>query len=299
MSNFARTPIKMIFIICICFGVSLSGAIAASQTPPKGCPLQVSVQQADAFVRGQIAELASASAPLIQKMQAISNKAKKPGVSIGKQLSAQDARRFNKARHKYIQIGGQQLYLGHFKRDVHLIAATYDVAKMADLYEMKKSDLADASPLRFYYTVLEALRIAQPRVSVTPLVSVGIGCDPEAGLYWEEQILERQLADEGADQRYVNMIFDVERLRTFYRLSWNLLIDGTKDVRATKWVGGNAKSPNTFKLWLMSSGAAIQRMYNAIIPYVDKNLPAEEDIEASFMQKEAQNVARDYPVLKK
>jgi hypothetical protein len=45
----------------------------------------------------------------------------------------------------------------------------------------------DADPRRFYFTVLKGLRVAQPRTPRTPLIGVGIDCDPEAGLYFEEE----------------------------------------------------------------------------------------------------------------
>ena len=56
-------------------------------TKPQGCPLQVAVEQVDQFVDNQSLELSQASGPLLQEMGSISNKATKPGIPIGKQLS--------------------------------------------------------------------------------------------------------------------------------------------------------------------------------------------------------------------
>ena len=110
------------------------------------------------------------------------------------------------------------------------------MAKFVDLYNMKKEQLGDASPLRFYLVILDMLRITQPRVSPTQLIKTGIACDPEAGLFWEEQFYQQQLAQYGADQKLSTMIFDIELLRTLYQLSWNVFNKGISDVRATKWV---------------------------------------------------------------
>ena len=186
---------------------------------PKGCPLEFALRQVDDFVRDQMGKYAEASMPLLEGMDAINNKAPKPGISIGDQLSPKDIDRFNQLRHLNIQLDVEKLRLSDFQRDAHIIYETYEVAELSDLYETKIENLGEADPRRFYFVVLQGLRIAQPRTTRTPLVNVGIECDPEAGLYFHEEFYQQELAKSGANQRIVNLIFDIERLRTLYQLN--------------------------------------------------------------------------------
>ena len=291
---------RRVFVTCAFVILSAQNAIAQSLTPPKtqGCPFEISLQQVDSFVAKRVGEIAGTSSQYLEEIQTINAKATKPGVAIGKQLSPQDVNRFNDLTHANILIGVEKLDFDNFRRDVQIISETYKIAKLVDLYELKKEDLGNASPLRFYYSVLEMLRIAQSRVSRTTLISVGIACDPEGGLFWEEELYQNQL-QYGADQRLVNLIFDIERLRTFYQLSWNLFNKGVADVKAAKWVGDTPNAPNTIDPYINSAGTAVQNIYKIIIPYIDKQLPSETAFETLFMQRVRQNAERDYPATKK
>lgn len=287
--------------------MALIGAILAASNSArsdtsggaKGCPLEIAVQQTDAFVRNQMSKYSDLSIPILDEQNAISSKASKPGISIGDQLSRKDQDRYNQLRHIKIQIDAERLQLSDFGRDVRLIYETYKVAELSDLYETKIDSLGDADPRRFYFKVLQGLRIAQPRTMQTPLVSVGIECDPEAGLYSFEEIDQQQIAKYGADQRFVNLIFDIERLRTLYQLSWNLFNKGIDDLRATTWNGDTPNSPDSITPMIATSTAATQNIYKAIIPYIKKQLPSEVTFEMRFMEAKIQQAGRDYPVQKK
>jgi hypothetical protein len=122
---------------------------------------------------------------------------------------------------------------------------------------------------------------------------------PEAGLYFQEEFNQRDLAKSGADQRIVNLIFDIERLRTFYQLSWNVFNKGIGDVRATTWKEDEPTSPDSITPMIATSSAAMQNIYKAIMPYIDKQLPSKKALEARFMQTKAQQINRDYPTQKK
>jgi hypothetical protein len=78
----------------------------------------MAIRQVDDFVRAQMADYAAKSQPLLQEMDAIANKASKPGVSIGDQLSANDRDLYNRMRHANIQLGGERGLMsdrcGHF-----------------------------------------------------------------------------------------------------------------------------------------------------------------------------------------
>ena len=51
------------------------------------------------------------------------------------------------------------------------------------------TDGRDADPRRFYFTIPQGPRIAQPPTPRTPLISVGIECDPEAWSIFSGRIL--------------------------------------------------------------------------------------------------------------
>jgi hypothetical protein len=177
-------------------------------------------------------------------------------------------------------------------------STSYEVAELANLFETKIESLGEADPRRFYFVVLQGLRIAQPRTIRTTLVNVGIECDPEAGLYFQEEFYQRELATSGANQGVVNLILDIERLRTFYQLSWNVFNKGIDDVRATTWKGDEPTSPDSITPMIATSSAATQNIYKAIMPYIDKQLPSKKTLETRFMQAQVQQVTRDYPVQK-
>ena len=284
----------------LCLALLAFPAVTYGETSdsPKmqGCPLDVAVQQVDKFVDDKMYELSAASGPLIEGMGELMKKATKQGVPIGNQLSPIDVQRFNDLRHKTVMLNAEKTQFSNLKRDVHVISAIYDVAKLYDMFDLDISQLDEVSPLKFYLSILGALRNAQPKVSLTPIVSVGIDCDPEAGLYFEESFNQQELAKGGANQRVVNMIFDIERIRTLYQFSWNAFDKGLKDLRATTWTGDKPNTPDSIGPWVSSSSAAIQNIYKTVIPFIDKNVPSDAQVETSFMARQAQDASKDYPV---
>jgi hypothetical protein len=196
-------------------------------------------------------------------MENLISKARKPGVPVRDQLTPKDLNRYNQLRHAQIQLDAERSEFSNFQRDVHVIAETYKVAELADLYETSVESLGDADPRRFYFTILTELRIAKPRTPRTPLISVGMDCDPEAGLFFEEEFNQQQLAKIGANQRLVDLVFDIERLRTFYQLSWNLFNKGIDDVRATTWSGDSPSTPDTITPMIDASSTAMSDVRRA------------------------------------
>ncbi len=285
-------------VLCLAFFAFPAVTHGENSDSPKmqGCPLDIAVQQVDKFVDDKMYELSAASGPLIDGMGELTKKATKQGVAIGNQLSPIDVQRFNDLRHRIVMLNAEKSQFSNLKRDVHVISAIYDVAKQYDMFDLDISQLDDVSPMKFYLSILGALRNAQPRISLTPIVSVGIDCDPEAGLYFEEAFNQQELAKGGANQQIVNMIFDIERIRTLYQLSWNAFDKGMKDLRATTWTGDKPNTPESIGPWVSSSSAAIQNIYKTVIPFIDKNVPSDAQIETSFMARQAQNVSTDYPV---
>jgi hypothetical protein len=194
---------------------------------------------------------------------------------------------------------GERLVVSNFQRDVYLINETYNVAKLADLYEISMESLGDADPRRFYFKVLQLLRVAQPRTPRTLLISTGVECDLEAGLFFEEEFNQQQLAEAGADQRLVNLVFDIERIRTLYQLCWNVFTKSIDDVRTTTWKGDLPNAPDSITPMIASSDTATQNMFRAIIPYIDNQLPSEIQLETQYLDERRRQTLHDYPVQRK
>ena len=235
--------------------------------------------------------------PLLSAMTAISQKAQDPNVAIGKQLSTADLSHFNEIRTKLALVIAQRLKVSNFQRDLHLLAETYRAAELADLYDVKSETLGTDDPRKFYLTILEMLRIAQPRAPRTPLIKSNIECDLETALFLMEEVNQQQLSKNAImSQRMVNLISDIERLRTFYQLSKNLLEKGLAEFRgATLEVGGEAKFPNMVEPYITSSFPAVQLMYKHVVPYIAKQHPSDQAIETAFQGEQKKQIEKDYP----
>jgi hypothetical protein len=94
----------------------------------------------------------------------------------------------------------------------------------------------------------------------------------------------------------VNLVFDIERLRTLYQLCWNLFNKGLDDVRATTWKDDTPNSPDSITPMISVSSAATQSMFKVIIPYIDQQLPSKVALEARFKAKQRREAEQDYPV---
>jgi hypothetical protein len=198
-----------------------------------------------------------------------------------------------------MQSAAERLIISDYQRDVHVVYDTYKIANLADLYEVRLEDLSDGDPRRFYFTILNKLRVAQPRAPQTPQISAVIECDPEAGLFFEQEFNRRQLAKVGAEQRLVNLVFDIERLRTLYQLSWNLFTKSLDEGRATTWNGDKPNSPDRINPMIATSSTATQNMYKTIVPYIDQQFPSELRFETRFLAKVRRQAEQDYPVKQK
>jgi hypothetical protein len=283
---------------------ALGAMTAVAETTDKpndnvGCPFELSIQRVDQFVQGRTAELAGLENSLLQQMAAISAKAEKPGRAIRDQLSATDIEAFNRIRHRLIQLQVEGVKYSNFERDVHVIVGTLEVARLADLYEVSKTDLTEADPRRFYFIILDSLRIAQPRAVGTPRIDNGISCDPEAGLFFEESFNKQELGKRGMDeQRLVDLNKDIERLRTFYQLSYLRLNKEIDDTRATRWKGDTPDMPDSVSPAIEVSGVSMQQMWTAIVPYIDKQFPSEKTFEAAYLARLNAATQREHPTVK-
>jgi hypothetical protein len=182
---------------------------------------------------------------------------------------------------------------------VHVVAEVLAVAKLADLYEIKQSDIQRDDPRQFYYKILLMLRANEPQVSQTPRVDFGIDCDPEAGLFWEEDFALHQLAKGGdLDPYMTNLVSDIERIRTLYQLCWKLFNHGTEDIHGTRWNGDEAYTPDSISLMINGSNEVTKRLYNIVIAYIDAQMPSEKEFQAKHQQRVTDEANRKFPTKK-
>jgi hypothetical protein len=264
------------------------------------CEIRNVVSQTDASTEAVMVEYGKRYEPLLSAMTAISQKAQNANVAIGKQLSTADLNHFNEIRTKLALIIAQRLKTSNFQRDVHVLAETYHAAEIADLYDVKAETLGADDPRKFYLTILEMTRIAQPRAPRTPLIKSNIECDLEAALFLMEEFNQQQLSKNAVmSQRMVNFIADIERLRTLYQLSRNLLDKGLAEFRgATVAVGGDAKFPNIIEAYIAASFPATQLMYKHITPYIAEQYPSDQALETAFQAEQKKQIEKDYPASK-
>jgi hypothetical protein len=89
----------------------------------------------------------------------------------------------------------------------------------------------------------------------------------------------------------VNLIFDIERLRTLHQYSKNLLEKGLAEFRgATVAVGGEAKFPNIIEPYIVASFPATQLMYKHILRTRRSRM--------AFQGEQKKQIERDYPASK-
>ena len=71
------------------------------------------------------------------------------------------------------------------------------------------------------------------------------------------------------------------------------------DVRATTWKGDLLNAPDSITPMISASDTATQNMFKAIIPYIDKQLPSEIELETRYLDKRKRQAVDDYPVQRK
>jgi hypothetical protein len=174
------------------------------------------------------------------------------------------------------------------------------VAKLADLYDVKQSDLGQDDPRQFYYKVLLMLRANQPKPPRTAQVRIDIKCDVEAGLYWEEEDSLHQLAQQDVTAPQMSLLVaDIERLRSLQQAFWKIFNHGAADVRAIRWSGDEPYIPDTMTPLVEGSDDLTKRLYKIVVAYIDERLPTDKEFEAKFRQKMAEKAERDNPLTDK
>jgi hypothetical protein len=290
---------KMLFVFLLIISATPSFAATDSKgaETPKGCPLPDAVRSVDEFVDGRNSEIAEISSHALSEQSAAVANANQPGVAVGRQMTAEEQDRFNIARHAMIQTTIEAVNLSDFQRDVHVISEVFGVAKLADLYDVKQSDLGRDDPRQFYYKILLMLQANQPKPTRTALIRSGIDCDPEAGLFMEEEFASRQIAQNSVlAPQMQELVADIERLRVLYQVVWKTFGHSADDVRAMRWNGDDPFIPDTVTPMIEGSDDVSKRIYKIVVAYIDSQMPTETTFEARHRQKIGEKAERDFPL---
>jgi hypothetical protein len=280
--------------------ISIVGCVSAhAQTTtqlPAGCNFGISIHKAYEFVDSQMAEYAERSEAILADVQSLKYRVQRPdvivpGVPKGEALTRDDNEKLTELKRQFVSISAKMSIMSNYKRDIQVVAETYRVTRLADLHGISKEDLADTDPRKFYFEILQRLRVSQPVTSRTPQLRQETNCDLEAGLYLEEELTRRRLGKAG-DFRFrktadvkglVNLISDIERLRNLYELSRNLLTRGIADVPGTLVPG---EPSNSIGSYIAASNAEIQSMHSTIVPYIDQQFPSDWSLEQGLWHRE-------------
>jgi hypothetical protein len=287
--------------IALVFLLTLYGRVHAEEQKspdiPRGCPFSEAVRQVDTFVDGRIDGFGTVTIQALNTMAEASANATKPGIPIGQQMSKEDSAQFQGARHMLITVQSLVYHLSAFKRDVHVIAETYQVSKYADLYEVSYESLGQYDPRRFYYMVLDLIRKAQPLAMQQGIIDHGVKCDPEAGLFFEEEFNRGQLSKAGINPAHiVKLIEDIQRLRSLYQVVWVAFDQGSDEVANTTWNGDDtSNTPALLEPAISHLPSSGQVMWKTVMPFISEQMPTEKDFEVQFQIKYKNAVEKEYP----
>lgn len=171
------------------------------------------------------------------------------------------------------------------------------MAKLADLYGVKQSDLGRDDPRQFYYKILLMLQANQPKPTRTALIKSGIDCDPEAGLFMEEEFAARQIEKNSAlAPQMQDLVANIERLRVLYQVVWKTFGHSADDVRAMRWNGDDPFVPDTVTPMIEGSDDVSKRIYKIVVAYIDSQMPTEATFDARHRQRIGENAQHAFPL---
>jgi hypothetical protein len=260
-----------------------------------GCPFVIAVRDLDDFITNRVAELADQDLSATQQIEQSTAAAKVPGVAVGKQMTTGQRAQFETARHFLVQDSLEEQNLRDFQRDVHVIEETLAVAGLTDLYDVQKEDLASDDPRQFYLKVLLLIRAIDPNPSRTNRRQLGVDCDPESGLFSEENISLNLMAGSGQfAASNAKLVDDIERLRSLYQISWQLFNRKADDLRKTVWDGDHPRGPHT-EAELVNKATGLNRDLLGVLAYLDKRFPSEKTFAVRYQAAYMQQLNKKYP----
>ncbi len=280
--------------------VALWATGAFAQTPAHRCtPTEAVSNSVDTEAATQLAA-SNASVTALQKMEAISDKAKIHNVAIKDQITASDQQAFNEARGQMIKIA---MFKSAESRDVRNMRVLeqlsfYDEVINEDHFDF--STIKENDPRAFYFKVIGALREIQPNPPATTLPDAKGGCTMEAALSLIEHFNMNMMASDPTRQESLNTIQDTRRLEqllAIMRKAKELDEEDASNIRLD--ASGDAIAPSgRFKKWLADQPASSQAMGNVVLDVLDQVLPSKSHYEIDDQAAQTDRIKAEYPVHK-
>lgn len=158
---------------------SLLSAMSVGPATAQLCPLEEAIQRLEQSTLQLKTDLALKQMPIVREMDALASHAKDPNLPVEKQLSPDEAKRFQQLRSDLFKL--QMTYTTHsdYLRDAQAIAKTADVA-----HQLRNGRVLDkTSPDQFYGQVAFLALVSTGQGDIGDLASVDESeCSVDAGL---------------------------------------------------------------------------------------------------------------------
>jgi hypothetical protein len=153
------------------------------------CQLEEAMRRLEDYNRNLNAELAREQMPVLTTLQTLTSKAKNPGLPTGAQLTKADQDRFQQLREQLLTLQARGIVNSGYLRDSRVITRAAKVA-----YDMSQGRTYDEKdPDFFYYSIVGLLSIQRPRDQLKVTTPNDKECSIEAGLYFDEQLMFKQV----------------------------------------------------------------------------------------------------------
>jgi len=239
---------------------------------------------------------AEATIASLQKMSAINAKATNPNKPIKDQLSPADIRTFNDARAEMIRIGMVQSAVSRNTRNMRLLEGGAQYAEIMDVDQFDTSTVPKTDPRAFYFTLIGALREAQPSPPETTLPDPRNGCTMEAALSLVEHFNMQQMASQPTNRGMLELILDIRRLEQFLSIMRKADELDQRDARNihVDAIGNPVNLDDSFTKWLQTQPASSQKMGTVILRAVDATLPSKSNYDINRQAAQAAEINAEY-----
>jgi len=178
-----RRSLAAAFSICVLWGADAALADVVV------CPLEEAMKRLEDYNRQLNAELAQKQMPILTELQALTSKAKNPGLPTGAQLTKADQDRFQQLREQLLASQVQRIVNSGYLRDSRVIAHAAKIAH--DLRVGRTIDEKD--PDFFYYGIVALLAVQHPQGQVEITTPQDKECSVVAALHFDLQLMLREI----------------------------------------------------------------------------------------------------------
>jgi hypothetical protein len=168
------------------------------------CPLEEALRRLEDYNRNLNADLAQKQIPILTELQTLTSKAKNPELPTGAQLSKADQDRFQQLREQLLTLQAREIVNSGYLRDSRVITRAAKVA--FDVSQGRAYD--DKDPDFYYYSIVGLLALQHPQDQLQITTPNDKECSIEAGLYFDEQLMIKQINElpftEATDRLKIN-----------------------------------------------------------------------------------------------